>query len=61
MNTYQITPTTGEKPYTLQAARYEFDSTSGRHLFYAGTGDDAELVANLLNVSVSKQPAQPAE
>jgi hypothetical protein len=53
---YKITPTSGGAPYDIQADRYVFDELSGRHLFYKGEGENEELVANLLNVSVVKQP-----
>jgi hypothetical protein len=45
---YTVTPVNGEAPYEVNATKYEFSDTTGRHLFY--DGDD--LVANLLNVSV---------
>lgn len=51
--TYIITPTSGEAPYEVKAETYEFESTTGRHLFK--TGD--QLVANLINVSVREAPA----
>lgn len=54
--TYIVEPANGnEKAYTVSAERYVFDNQSGRHMFYNGTGDDAETVANLINVSVRQQ------
>lgn len=53
--TYTVTPANGEAPYEIKAERYEFNETSGRHLFSNGTGDKTEIVANLLNVSVRQE------
>lgn len=63
MKTYIVTPTTGEKPYEVQAESYDFDQTTGHHLFYDNEkADGSGIVANLLNVSVRVKPAaEPTE
>lgn len=50
--TYTVEPADRSAPYEVKAEHYEFNETSGRHLFYNGTPDSKELVANLINVSV---------
>ena len=56
-NKYEVLDATGDKSQpaiTVEAETYRFDSQSGRHIFSNGKGEDEELVANLLNVSVRK-------
>lgn len=52
--TYLITDGQGNES-KLKADRYEFDKSSGRHLFYRGSGENETLCGNLLNVSVAEQ------
>ena len=49
-NTYQVKEITTNQEYQVKAESYEYDTTTGRHLFKDGD----EVVANLLNVSVRK-------
>lgn len=51
--TWIVTPNNSDDhEIKISADRYSFNETTGRHLFYKGSGDKEELVANLINVSV---------
>lgn len=49
---FVVSPSDGSESYTVEAEHYTFDKTTGRHLFENGKGASAEIVANLINVSV---------
>ena len=61
MAVWKVTPVNGDSAYEITADSYEYDETSGRHIFRIGEPDgstpDTTIVANVLNVSVVKQPA----
>jgi hypothetical protein len=54
MKTYIITNASGGSSYNISAASYEYDDSTGRHIFRDADGN---IVANLLNVSVRLQTA----
>lgn len=54
MKTYIITNASGGSSYNISAASYEYDNSTGRHIF---KDEEGNIVANLLNVSVRQQSA----
>lgn len=55
MATYKITPNNSEEPYTVEADHYAYDQATGHHIFRE-TDENGPIVANLINVSVVRQP-----
>lgn len=51
VKTYTVEPVDGRPSYIVQADKYEYDTVTGRHLFFNGDS----LVANLINVSVRQE------